>query len=138
MADNLYTNIIGKGILFPLQVTKNKEGKAGVYPVNGSMDLIKENISALMYYMIGFRIRQENFGTRLWECIEEPNTQALEFLIRDFLSYAIATYEDRITVTEIETSRADSKVNILITYRVNNTNTSQYIAITYDLTSNTI
>lgn len=135
---NYFTNIIGKGILYPFNLQTNSEGKTGIYPVDGSPDLIKENISALLYYMVGFRIRQEPFGTRLWECIEEPNTQALSFLIRDFLVSAISTYEDRVTITSVDVSRADCKINILISYHINNTDTSQYIGITYDLSNNTL
>ena len=135
---NYFTNIIGKGILYPFNLQINSEGQMGIYPVDGSPDLIKENISALLYYMVGFRIRQEPFGTRLWECIEEPNNQALSFLIRDFLVSAISTYEDRVTITSVDVSRADCKINILISYRINNTDTSQYIGITYDLSNNTL
>lgn len=135
---NYFTNIIGKGILYPFNLQVNSKGEMGIYPVDGSPDLIKENISALLYYMVGFRIRQEPFGTRLWECIEEPNTQALSFLIRDFLVSAISTYEDRVTITSVDVSRADCKINILISYRINNTDTSQYIGITYDLSNNTL
>ena len=135
---NYFTNIIGKGILYPFNLQINSKGEMGIYPVDGSPDLIKENISALLYYMVGFRIRQEPFGTRLWECIEEPNTQALSFLIRDFLVSAISTYEDRVTITSVDVSRADCKINILISYRINNTDTSQYIGITYDLSNNTL
>lgn len=135
---NYFTNIIGKGILYPFNLQVNSKGEMGIYPVDGSPDLIKENISALLYYMVGFRIRQEPFGTRLWECIEEPNTQALSFLIRDFLVSAISKYEDRVTITSVDVSRADCKINILISYRINNTDTSQYIGITYDLSNNTL
>lgn len=135
---NLYTNLIGKGILFPINLTTNEDGTTGVYPVDGSFELIKHNITSILWYMIGQRFRQENFGTRLWECIEEPNTQALSFLIKNFLNNALSTWEGRITVTSIETSRVDSKINILISYRINNTNTSQYISVVYDHNDNSL
>lgn len=138
MEDNFYTNIIGKGITFPWYLTQNENGETGLYPVNGSFELIKHNISSLLYYMIGQRLRQENFGTRLWECIEEPNTQALSFLIKDFLGSALRTWEDRITIQDIEVARVDSKIRILITYVINGTNSSQYLAITYDYANNSL
>lgn len=138
MANNFYTNIIGKGILFPLQLQTNSKGETGIYPINGDFELIRNNISALMYYMIGFRIRQETFGTRLWECIEEPNTQVLAHVIEQFLVNALTTWEDRITVQKVDVSRADTKVNILVTYQINNIPTSQYVAITYDLNNNNL
>ena len=132
---NIYKKVIGRGPLFPIQLTTNDQGKVGWYPVNGDPNLIKENISALLYYMIGQRIRQENFGTRLWECIEEPNVQALSFLIKDFLTSALTTWEDRIILQDIQTARVDSKINILVTYVINGTNSSQYINVEYDLTN---
>lgn len=132
---NIYEKVIGRGPLFPIQLTTNNQGKVGWYPVNGDPNLIKENISALLYYMIGQRIRQENFGTRLWECIEEPNVQALSFLIKDFLTSALTTWEDRIILQDIQTARVDSKINILVTYVINGTNSSQYINVEYDLTN---
>ena len=89
MANNLYTNIIGIGPLFPIRITENEKGEKGWYPVNGDIELVHNNLSALLWYDIGQRFRQEDFGTRLWECIEEPNTQALAFLVKDFLKKAI-------------------------------------------------
>ncbi len=132
---NIYKKLIGKGPLFPIQLTTNEQGKVGWYPVDGDPELIKENITALLYYMIGQRIRQETFGTRLWECIEEPNVQALSFLIKDFLTTALTTWEGRIILQDIQTARAGSKLNILVTYAINGTNSSQFINIEYDLTN---
>ena len=34
-------------------------------------------VSSILYYMIGQRFRQENFGSKLWQCIEEPNSQTI-------------------------------------------------------------
>lgn len=132
---NIYKKLIGKGPLFPIQLTTNEQGKVGWYPVDGNPELIKENITALLYYMIGQRIRQETFGTRLWECIEEPNVQALSFLIKDFLTTALTTWEGRIILQDIQTARVGSKLNILVTYAINGTNSSQFINIEYDLTN---
>lgn len=132
---NIYKKLIGKGPLFPIQLTTNEQGKVGWYPVDGDPELIKENITALLYYMIGQRIRQETFGTRLLECIEEPNVQALSFLIKDFLTTALTTWEGRIILQDIQTARAGSKLNILVTYAIDGTNSSQFINIEYDLTN---
>ena len=37
MANNLYTNIIGIGPLFPIRITENEKGEKGWYPVNGDI-----------------------------------------------------------------------------------------------------
>ena len=135
---NRWTNVIGKGVLFPITLTTNEDGTTGWYPKNASFDQIKHNITSLMWYMIGQRFRQEDFGTRLWECIEEPNTQALNYLIKEFLNDALSKWEGRITVDTIEMTRSSTKVAILVTYTLNNTNTSQYISIVYDKDTNTL
>lgn len=48
MANNLYTNIIGIGPLFPIQITENEKGEKGWYPVNGDIELVHNNLSALL------------------------------------------------------------------------------------------
>ena len=40
MANNLYTNIIGIGPLFPIRITENEKGEKGWYPVNGDIELV--------------------------------------------------------------------------------------------------
>lgn len=135
---NFYTNIIGKGVTFPIQLTTNEKGETGWYPSNGSFEQVKNSMSALLWYMIGQRFRQEDFGTRLWECIEEPNTNALESMITTFLEDAFTKWEDRITISDIETARSGTKLYILVTYYLVGTSTSQYIYITYDKSNNTL
>ena len=48
--DNYLTNIVGKGMIFPIQLTRNEKGETGWYPVNGDMALVRNNISSIMYY----------------------------------------------------------------------------------------
>ena len=36
-------------------------------------------------------------SSKLWQCIEEPNSQALSFIIKEFLKQAIGAWEQRIT-----------------------------------------
>jgi len=44
--DNYLTNIVGKGMIFPIQLTRNENGETGWYPVNGDMALVRNNISS--------------------------------------------------------------------------------------------
>ena len=60
MEKNYFTDIVGIGVTFPIQLTRNEKGETGWYPVNGDFKLIRDNISAILYYMIGQRFRQEN------------------------------------------------------------------------------
>lgn len=101
-----------------------------------SQDLIKQNLISIMTYMIGQRFRQENFGCRIWECLEEPNTQALNFLIYQFISQAISAWEPRITAVETELVSRGSSLNIILRYRLGNSPITE-LNFDYNLLDNT-
>lgn len=138
MADyNSNIDMIGVGALFPIQLSTTDQGK-GWYPAQGDPALIENNLRALVEYMIGQRFRQEDFGTRLWECIEEPNSQALEFMVREFLKQAIGRYESRITIKKVTTERYYSKLYITMEYALVGLGRQSYMTLTYDSSTNNI
>lgn len=98
---NIKQRAIGSGVLFPFKVTL-KDGKTGVYPVLRDMDLIENNLRSLMVHPAGFKFRQEEYGSILESYLEEPNTQALRFLIKANISSIFTTYENRITLNNLE------------------------------------
>ena len=138
MEDNLYEKIVGNGMVYPIVLGTNSEHKTGWYPVIGDTKLITDNINALLQYTIGERFRQEDFGTRLWECIEEPNTQAQAFLINTFLKEAISLYEDRINYKESIISRSGNKLHIEMHYILKQSNEEKSLNITYDNLTNSL
>ena len=129
---NILEKVIGSGVLFPIKLETNSRGQRGWYPVTGSTDLILHNINSVIQYELGFRIRQEDFGTRLWECIEEPNTQAQAFLVYQFVKQALTKWEERITITSTDLIREGTKLTLQIHYSIKNTNQSDEIGITYE------
>ena len=129
---NILEKTIGSGVLYPIKLEENSSGQKGWYPVTGTPDLILHNINSVIQYEIGSRIRQEDFGSRLWECIEEPNTQAQAFLVNQFVKQALITWEDRIYFTKTELVRQGTKLTIIIHYTVKNTNLSDEISATYE------
>ena len=137
-ADTLNSKVIGKGALFPIVLSTNKEGKTGWYPADGDRALIVNNLNGILIYMIGERFRQEDFGTRLWECIEEPNTQAQAFLINTFLKEAISLYEDRINYKETISSRSGNKLHIEMHYILKQSNEEKSLSITYNNLTNSL
>lgn len=138
MEDNLYEKIVGNGMVYPIVLGTNSEHKTGWYPVIGDTKLISDNLNALLQYTIGERFRQEDFGTRLWECIEEPNTQAQAFLINTFLKEAISLYEDRINYKESIISRSGNKLHIEMHYILKQSNEEKSLNITYDNLTNSL
>ena len=129
---NILEKTIGSGVLFPFNITTNARGRTGVYTVTGTTDLILHNINSVIQYELGFRLRQEDFGTRLWECIEEPNTQAQAFLVNQFVKQALTKWENRISLTKTELIRKDTKLTIVIHYTVKDTNIGDIVGVTYE------
>ena len=136
--ENINSKIIGRGVLFPIQLSTNSEGKTGGYPVGGDKSLVVNNVNAILLYMLGERSRQEDFGSRLWECIEEPNTQAQAFLINSFLKEALNSWEDRIIYDHAEVTREANKLHIRLFYKLVQTEQTSSLNITYDNLTNTL
>lgn len=100
MANYNQLNSIGSGAYFPIKLEQavGSDGKLesvqlpdgrvvpkiGWYILRGDVALIKQNLTAILTYQIGQRFRQEDFGSRTWECLEEPNTSALNLMIKKF------------------------------------------------------
>ena len=117
---NLNELAIGNGMLFPIVISDSEKG-SGWYPVKGDTNLIKHNLESLIIYPMGFRFRQEEYGTRLWSYIEEPNTQALRFYIKNSLIAGIAQYEPRIFFNDLTTKAYEDKVFFRFTYGIQGT-----------------
>lgn len=113
--------IIGRGSLFPIILTQNKSGTTGWYPVQGDPNLIKHNLKTLIEYHIGQRFRQEYYGTRLWECLEEPAVPILLRLVNEFIQNSIAQYESRIVFSKVDGYMKGSKIYLNITYKLDDT-----------------
>lgn len=138
MATRYITNVneqsIGSGVLFPIQITSNSKGETGWYPVNGDPGLISHNLESLFVHEIGYRFRQEWYGTRLWELLEEPNTQAQAFIAKEFLIQAINTYEPRLSVQNVEVyPERTGSLKIIFTYNIIGTSITNTSEISYDL-----
>ena len=147
-------NDIGIGALFPIKLSTPKDAEGndryenqlvngvltpvklvGWYPSTG-LNLIKNNIVSIFIFQIGERFRQENFGSRLWECIEEPNTQLLNTMVTDFIKQALSLWEDRVTGLKIEALREGSRLFVRITFQVNTLSTGE-TTLEYDHLTNT-
>ena len=131
------TNIlsIGSGAYFPIELTESN-GKTSWKAISGDIRLINQNLVSLFNTQIGELLRNENFGTRLWECLEEPTTQALNFLIRRFCKNAIESWEPRIQFVESTVSQGDYTIHITLRYRVLNNQSVENLDFSYNQTTN--
>lgn len=136
--NNIYNSIIGSGPLFPIELTQNELGQTGWYPVSGDTRLIENNLESLMIHQIGQKFRGEDFGTRLWECIEEGNTQAQAFLVNAFMKDAISSWEGRITYKGTTITREGSRIILRFHYVINGTSSSNVGTLVYDALNNSL
>lgn len=135
MANYNQLNTIGSGAYFPIKLEQSvgKDGKPesvqlpdgrvvpkiGWYILRGDVTLIKQNLTAILTYQIGQRFRQEDFGSRTWECLEEPNTSALNLMIRNFVKDGIAAWEPRITALKVLALKPTKEsIRLLIYFKV--------------------
>lgn len=128
-------NSIGSGVPFPIKLAKvqveeevpTEDGNVQVIKkeltswklIQGDIDLIRQNIISILTFLIGQRIRQEYFGSRVHECIEEPNTNVQSFTVKKFIKEAISTWEPRIKALDVNLTREFDKLYIHIRFQIN-------------------
>lgn len=100
MGNELMKNIIGSGVTFPIVLSLNSWGETTWAPVVGDVKLIEDNIRSLLLHNLGQKLRCEDFGTRLNDCIEEPNNQVLSFLVKRFIVEGILQWEPRVELLQ--------------------------------------
>jgi phage baseplate assembly protein W len=154
MANYNQLNTIGSGAYFPIKLEQSvgKDGKPesvqlpdgrvvpkiGWYILRGDVALIKQNLTAILTYQIGQRFRQEDFGSRTWECLEEPNTSALNLMIRNFVKDGIAAWEPRITALKVLALKPTKEsIRLLIYFKVQNSQRVEELNFQYNLNNST-
>lgn len=154
MANYNQLNTIGSGAYFPIKLEQSvgKDGKPesvqlpdgrvvpkiGWYILRGDVALIKQNLTAILTYQIGQRFRQEDFGSRTWECLEEPNTSALNLMIRNFVKDGIAAWEPRITSLKVLALKPTKEsIRLLIYFKVQDSQRIEELNFQYNLNNST-
>lgn len=154
MANYNQLNTIGSGAYFPIKLEQSvgKDGKPesvqlpdgrvvpkiGWYILRGDVALIKQNLTAILTYQIGQRFRQEDFGSRTWECLEEPNTSALNLMIRNFVKDGIAAWELRITALKVLALKPTKEsIRLLIYFKVQDSQRIEELNFQYNLNNST-
>lgn len=154
MANYNQLNSIGSGAYFPIKLEQavGSDGKLesvqlpdgrvvpkiGWYILRGDVALIKQNLTAILTYQIGQRFRQEDFGSRTWECLEEPNVSALNLMIKNFVKDGIAAWEPRIKALKVLALKPTKEsIRLLIYFRVQNSQRVEELNFQYNLNNST-
>lgn len=160
---NPITSKIGSGVTFPIKIQPQKDAdgnviltpkidldgnsvydedgnlvrvpKEGWYPEVGKPSLIHNNLTSLFTYQLGERLRQEDFGSRLWEALEEPNDQILNHMVDLFIKSSIARWEPRIKALDIILERQKEKLHITIQFMVDASGNVENLEMEYNPTT---
>lgn len=110
-----YIDEIGSGPSFPIKLTELPDGTFSWRPLEGEVELLKEDIIGLLQHNVGDMIRQEMLGHRLQEVLEEPNTSVAEHLAKKFIMDFLNKLEPRlkrITSKDILIEKTSTSLNI--------------------------
>ena len=113
-------DFIGRGILFPLRVDQS-----GSIALGSGADDIDASIRMAIITAPGERVMRPQFGCRIWDLLFEPVTPGLLGLIAQAVDEALAQWEPRVEVTEVDPQpdeRDGSLVHIVVHYVVKTTN----------------
>lgn len=121
------SKFIGSGILFPIKLSE-----AGRPDFVSNMSLIICSMKIILNWPRNIRFFNELFGTRNWECLEEPNDGITKSLLRTFSKDGLEKYEKRIEVLDVSVQSHDRyKVNLLISFRLRNTKIEETLIFPY-------
>lgn len=115
-----------KGLIFPIILT------AGSSTLTEGLDLIKASLKIILSWPLTTRNFNGEFGSRLYEAIEEQNDMVLSTLIRRFIIDSISNWEKRIELVSIKAiSPSSERVEINLTYRVKELNIQDSLFYVY-------
>lgn len=103
-------DITGSGFLYPIVLTENSSGLLG-WNISSGTELLESDLISLFTTQLGLRLRQEDYGNRFDEVLEEPNNTVQQYYIKTHLSDIISKWEPRVIppgVDDIVVTKVDS------------------------------
>lgn len=113
-------SFVGQGFSWPLEV----DHRGAIRLAHGPED-IDRSIRVVLLTAPGERVMRPQFGCRIWDLMFEPVTPNLLGLIAEAVRDALAQWEPRIEVEDVQPAQDDDDgalVRVLIRYRVRATN----------------
>jgi len=111
---------IGRGFRWPMTVDHT-----GAIRLTEGADDIDRSMRLVLLTAPGERVMRPQFGCRIWDLLLEPVTPGLLGLIAQAVDEALAQWEPRVEVTEVDPQPDDrdgSLVHITVHYVVKTTN----------------
>lgn len=131
MSDTRNKEFLGQGWNFPTQIN----ARGGIGLVSGERD-IEQSIRIILETSPGERVMRPEFGCRINELVFAPNNAATEGLLIHYIEEALAQWEPRIEVQEVEIdSDSQNSATLLaeITYLIKDTHDPRSIVYPFFL-----
>lgn len=110
---NKITDFLGTGLSYPIELENGKpvvsKGKA----------LITSSIKTILSWVLGTRFFLGEFGTRIYDLLEEPNDTVANDLLEAFIKEGLTKWEKRITVSGVKVSQTENNKLATIIYSIN-------------------
>jgi len=125
MSDMRDREFIGRGLAFPLQV----DPRGGIALASGDRD-IAQSIQIILETAPGERAMRPTFGCRIHELVFAPQNANTWGLIRLYVQQALAQWEPRIEVREVEITTPPDRPEVVmveIKYQIKDTHDERSI-----------
>jgi len=96
------------GVAFPLDT----QGTGGIFTSNEGIKSIRDGLIQLLLTSRGERVMRPSFGTHIRRQVFDPNDALAEGALKAQITEAIATYEPRVVIKELEVSRNENQLKI--------------------------
>lgn len=120
---------LGQGLAFPLQISPRGQVSMAV----GATD-IEQSIRIILGTMPGERVMRPEFGCRAWELLFEPNHTVSHGMMSIYVQEALAMWEPRIAVQDVQAYRAPEMHNAMlveVTYTIKTTHDKRSIVFPF-------
>lgn len=125
-------NLIGKGIVFPLNLNEQ-----GTVQLDGGFDLLRASLRNILAFTIGNRYFLGEFGASPEDLLESPNDDVTAAVIKHRLESQVPYWDPRIQVDLLKVERDnDFTVNVVLNVSLKGTDLSEIFVIPF--TVNTV
>jgi phage baseplate assembly protein W len=125
MSDVRDREFIGRGLAFPLQV----DPRGGIALASGDHDIV-QSIQIILETAPGERAMRPSFGCRIHELVFAPQDASTWGLIRLYVEEALAQWEPRIEVRDVEITTPPDRPEVVmveIKYQIKDTHDERSI-----------
>lgn len=115
-----------KGLVFPLELS------SGAHVISESDDLIKSSIRIILSWPLFTNENEDDFGSRIYEVLEEPNDEVLITLIEKFIIDSLNKWERRIELKKMTFERpSNERLIVDLFYHIKDINIEDTLRYTF-------